>query len=132
MWSYLTIYYLLEDVFMSVILWRGHSKVSFPKPQLSMHSMFKWVEINFPLHSLVLFICTVSIVENPDLLPSFFLLTIGWYVMYESESFYSPQLTLMLFQHATISGSCLPPQKGAHPIQIHGRTAKLFHTSHPP
>ncbi|KAL7431683.1 hypothetical protein ACHAXH_003556 [Discostella pseudostelligera] len=85
LWSYLTIYYLLEDVFMSVILWRGHSKISLPMPHISLHSLIKWVQFDFPLHSLVLFICCVSIVEYPDLLPSFFFLSLGWILLATAE-----------------------------------------------
>lgn len=133
-WSYLTIYYLLEDVFKAVILWRGHSKISIPIPHLSTHAMIKWVDFDFPLHSMVLFICSVSIVEYPDLLPSFFFLTIGWYVViwFPIDLFmlHFLQLTLILFQLAICIGSCLLLQKGGHPIQIHGRTAKLFRILH--
>ena len=76
-YSYLTIYYALEDAFVSLILWRGASIIFLPKPSLRTRSI-KWVNVNVPLHSLVAFIAVVNLVENPDLLPSFFFASIGW------------------------------------------------------
>ena len=65
--SYLTIYYALEDAFMSLLLWRGHSNINLPVPSPSTRSI-KWVSVHkVPLHSMVAFVSTVSLVENPDL-----------------------------------------------------------------
>ena len=75
--SYLTIYYALVDAFLSLILWRGVTAISLPVPSLSTRSI-KWTNVFIPLHSLVAFICTVSLVENPDLLPSFYFGCVGW------------------------------------------------------
>jgi len=75
--SYLTIYYALVDAFLSLILWRGVTAISMPVPSLSTRSI-KWTNVFIPLHSLVAFICTVSLVENPDLLPSFYFGCVGW------------------------------------------------------
>lgn len=48
-----------------------------PMPSFSSRSI-KWVNKFLPLHSFVAFLCTISLVENPDLLPSFFFGCIGW------------------------------------------------------
>lgn len=77
MYSYLTIYYALEDAFVSLILWRGASVIVLPKPSVRTRSI-KWVNVYVPLHSLVAFVAVVNLVENPDLLPSFFFASIGW------------------------------------------------------
>ena len=75
--SYYTIYYALEDAFLTMLLWRGHSTFSLPVPSVSTRSV-TWVSVGFPLHSLTAFLCTTRLVENPDLLPSFFFVCIGW------------------------------------------------------
>lgn len=75
--SYLTIYYALEDAFISLLLWRGHSTVTVPIPSYRTRS-FHWVDVQLPLHSMTAFFCTISLVENLDLLPSFFFGCIGW------------------------------------------------------
>ena len=76
-YSYLTIYYALEDAFVSLVLWRGASIIVLPKPSFRTRSI-KWVNVNVPLHSFFAFIAVVNLVENPDLLPSFFFASIGW------------------------------------------------------
>jgi len=82
LWSYLTVFYVFVDAFTTLIFWRGNSIVRLPYPSYSSRSV-EWVEItSFPLHSLVAFICTTTIVERPNLLPSFCFFCIGWYVMY--------------------------------------------------
>ena len=78
--SYLTIYYVLEDVFISLLLWRGHSSIPIPLPDYSTRSV-KWVEVQFPLHSFLAFVCTISLVENSNLLPSFCFGCIGWILL---------------------------------------------------
>mmetsp|Transcript_11555 Transcript_11555/g.25337 ORF Transcript_11555/g.25337 Transcript_11555/m.25337 type:complete len:715 (+) Transcript_11555:140-2284(+) len=80
MMAYLTIYYALEDVFISLVLWRGYSIITLPMPSYSTRSI-KWIDAGFPLHSLVAFICCVCLVENPDFLPSFFFGCIGWLLL---------------------------------------------------
>jgi len=80
----LTLYYYLEDAFASLIFWRGKSIVSLPVPSYSTRSL-KWVDVGFPIHSSVAFICAINLVENPELLPSFCFLCIGWLLLAREE-----------------------------------------------
>lgn len=77
LWAYLTIFYALKNALLSVILWRGYSIVSLPVPSFASRSV-KWVNLRFPLNSVVAFISITSLVENPNLLPSFCFGCVGW------------------------------------------------------
>jgi len=79
--DFLTIYYYLEDSFVSLILWRSQTTIPFPVPWMPI----KWVEFSVPLHSFMAFLCMVSLVENMDLLPSFFFGSIGWLLIATME-----------------------------------------------
>jgi hypothetical protein len=75
--SYLTIYYGLQDAVVRLFLWRGGQKVFIPVPDIKTKSI-RWTCAQFPLTSLIVFLAFINLVEKPDLLPSFFLASIGW------------------------------------------------------
>lgn len=119
--SYLTMYYALEDAFKSLLLWRGKSVLNLPVPSYSTRSI-KWIDVDFPLHSFVAFICTISLVENPNLLPSFCFGCIGWLLLATCErrtANPNPWMRSKSFQHylsALILGKSL---MGAESIKAH-------------
>ena len=78
--SHLTLFFLFGEAFTSLVLWRGRTKISLPVPSYST-SKFKWIDVQFPVHSLVVFVCLINLVENYDLLPSFFFAAVGGYVL---------------------------------------------------
>eukprot|EP00574_Skeletonema_japonicum_P003819 CAMPEP_0201722664 /NCGR_PEP_ID=MMETSP0593-20130828/6957_1 /ASSEMBLY_ACC=CAM_ASM_000672 /TAXON_ID=267983 /ORGANISM="Skeletonema japonicum, Strain CCMP2506" /LENGTH=1102 /DNA_ID=CAMNT_0048213643 /DNA_START=201 /DNA_END=3509 /DNA_ORIENTATION=+ len=84
LYDYLTIYYYLEDSFLSLIFWRGKSTVHIPVPWLPTLSI-KWVPFSGPLHSLIAFLCLIRMVENPELIPTIFFGSIGWILMATME-----------------------------------------------
>eukprot|EP00804_Cyclotella_cryptica_P003215 CCRYP_010465-RB/>CCRYP_010465-RB protein AED:0.11 eAED:0.11 QI:193/1/1/1/0.61/0.57/14/6319/1145 len=73
----LTVYYYLEDAVISLFLWRSSSIVPLPLPDFRTF-IVKWVNVPFPLHSIMAFLCATSLVENLDLVPSFLFGCIGW------------------------------------------------------
>lgn len=73
----LTVYYFLEDGFVSLFLWRSSSIVTIPLPDIKTFSL-RWVNIGLPLHSLTAFICATRLVENLQLLPSFSFGCVAW------------------------------------------------------
>jgi hypothetical protein len=79
--SHLTLFFLFGEAFMSLVLWRGQSEMTIPMPSYSTPKFFKWIDLQFPLHSLVVFVCLINLVENYDLLPSLFFAAVGWYVL---------------------------------------------------
>lgn len=79
--SYLTLFFLFGEAFMSLILWRGQSTISLPMLSYATPKFFKWIDVRFPLHSLALFVCLIILVENYALLPSFFFAAVGWYAL---------------------------------------------------
>jgi hypothetical protein len=79
--SYLTLFFLFGEAFMSLILWRGQSTISLPMLTYATPTFFKWIDVRFPLNSLALFVCLIILVENYDLLPAFFFASVGWYVL---------------------------------------------------
>lgn len=84
LWDYLTVYYYLEDSFKSLILWRSKTTIPIPVPRLIPLSM-RWVSLSMPLHSLMAFLCLIGMVENPELMPTFFFGSIGWILMATME-----------------------------------------------
>jgi len=101
LWDYLTIYYYLEDSFISLILWRSKTTIPVPLPRLTSLSI-GWVDVSVPLHSLMAFLCMISIVENLDLIPSFFFGSIGWILTATMEfriSERNPWTRCKSFQH---------------------------------
>ena len=75
--SYLTIYYALEDSFVSLILWRG--RFVFKVPFIDVATMkFRSFDIGIPINSILAFVCAVSLNEYPDLWPSFVFASFGW------------------------------------------------------
>ncbi|KAL7446886.1 hypothetical protein ACHAXM_011668 [Skeletonema potamos] len=101
LYEYLTIYYYLEDSLKSLILWR--SKTTIPVPILRLTSLsISWVDVSVPLHSLMAFLVMISIVENLDLMPSFFFGSIGWILIATMEyrtSWPDPWNRCKSFQH---------------------------------
>ncbi|KAL7496488.1 hypothetical protein ACHAWT_004732, partial [Skeletonema menzelii] len=75
--SYLTIYYGLEDAIIRLFLWRGGSELNIPVPDIATKSV-KWTSCRFPLTSLIAFLSVINLIENPDLIPSFFFASTGW------------------------------------------------------
>ncbi len=47
--SHLTLFFLFGEAFMSLVLWRGQSKMSIPIPSYSTPKFFKWINLQFPL-----------------------------------------------------------------------------------
>mmetsp|Transcript_23343 Transcript_23343/g.36135 ORF Transcript_23343/g.36135 Transcript_23343/m.36135 type:complete len:1112 (+) Transcript_23343:197-3532(+) len=84
LYDYLTIYYYLEDSFVSLILWRSKTSIPVPVPRLTPLSI-EWVDISMPLHSLMAFMCLIGMVENPELMPALFFGSIGWILMATME-----------------------------------------------
>jgi hypothetical protein len=84
LYDYVTIWYYLEDSFVSIILWRSKTIIPIPVPRFSSLSI-GWVDVMVPLHSFVAFLCMISIVENLDLLPSFVFGSIGWILVATME-----------------------------------------------
>ena len=131
MLSYLTLFFLFGEAFKSVLLWRGRSTITLPVPSYSRPKFFKWINVHLPLHSMATFVCLISLVENYDLLPSFFFAAVSWYVLKECIS-----LCRMLFNFVTdvvrvdfLSGYCYPHRRCARPIVTLGCAAKVFHIS---
>ena len=83
--SYLTIYFALEDSFVNLILWRG--RFVFKVPFIDVAKMsFGSYDIGLPINSMLAFICAVSLVEYPDLLPSFVFGSFGWLLIASNHS----------------------------------------------
>ena len=100
-YDYMTVYYYLEDSFLNLVLWRSITNISVPVLRLKPFS-FEWVDVPMPLHSLMLFLCMIALVENPELIPSFFFGSIGWIllgVMERRTSHPNPWITPKSFQH---------------------------------
>jgi len=84
LWSYLVVYYFLEDAFVGLLLWRGRSNLTLPVPLIPSFTV-QWKHLTFPLHSIAAFLIAISVVENPDLLPSVSFGCIGWLLVATSE-----------------------------------------------
>lgn len=61
--------YYVQDAVKALILWRGTPIYLFGK------------QYSFPLHSLSAFLGLITVVERPQLLPSLFFATIGWFMI---------------------------------------------------
>ena len=84
LYDYLKIYYYLEDSFVGLILWRSKTTIPVPLPRLTQLSI-GWVDVSVPLHPFMAFLCMISLVENLDLMPSFFFGSIGWILIATME-----------------------------------------------
>lgn len=84
LWTYLFVIFIIQEAFLGVIFWRGYSTVSLPMPSHAFRSV-KWVDLRFPLHSLVAFISITTVIDYPNLLPSFCLGCIGWLLLAMQE-----------------------------------------------
>lgn len=77
LYSYLVIYYYMEDAFTRLLLWRGGKEVFIPVPDIAAKPI-KWISVRFPVSSLIAFLSLINLIEKPDLIPSFFFASIGW------------------------------------------------------
>jgi hypothetical protein len=77
LYSYLTIYYAMEDAIIRLFLWRGGKEVFIPTPDIAAKSI-KWIGVRFPITSVIAFLSFINLIEKPDLIPSFFFASIGW------------------------------------------------------
>lgn len=78
-------YYALEDSIVSLILWRG--MFVFKVPFIDVARMnFRSYDIRLPINSILAFLCAVSLVEYPDLLPSFVFFSFGWLLIVSNHS----------------------------------------------
>ena len=59
--------FYLEDALMTLLLWRGHHK-------MTLGSTVVWL----PVHSFCAFLVAIGLVENPQYIPSFCFLTTAW------------------------------------------------------
>ncbi len=93
--SYLGVAFYLQPAIATVLLWRGHFPVTFRVPFASRNDhqdrrrcIERWtrlVTIRLPLHSMILFGWGVSLAKNLDLLPSFLVFCIGWFLLLTME-----------------------------------------------
>ena len=79
LFSYLMIYYGLEDALIRLFLWRGGKEVFVPVPDIATKSI-KWIGtgLMFPVTSVIVFLSFINLIEKPDLIPSFFFASTGW------------------------------------------------------
>lgn len=72
--SYLIVWHYIKVSAISLLLWRGQKEI-------------KWrnSRVQIPIHSAVFFIMGITLVENFDLLPSYFLFSIAWLLLTTNE-----------------------------------------------
>lgn len=66
------IVFYLQDAAMTLLLWRGTFPIPIP------YNDHPWM---FPIHSLSAFATAILLVENPQLIPSFFFASIAWVLL---------------------------------------------------
>jgi hypothetical protein len=72
--GYQEVVYYIQQALMTVWLWRGHLQVN----------LCGW-KFKLALHSMVAFVMGIFLVENYDLFPSFFLLSVAWFFLATNE-----------------------------------------------
>lgn len=124
---YLSFWILFQELLVSLLLWRGQDNFSVPIPSFSTPYSVNWVDVHFPINSLVLFICLVILAENYDLFPAFFFAAVGWYVIETCTVLmtFDVFINVQIFQFT--SGRCYPLQGTEQPILIPGCAAKVSH-----
>eukprot|EP00588_Corethron_pennatum_P020882 CAMPEP_0194320994 /NCGR_PEP_ID=MMETSP0171-20130528/17239_1 /TAXON_ID=218684 /ORGANISM="Corethron pennatum, Strain L29A3" /LENGTH=1523 /DNA_ID=CAMNT_0039078715 /DNA_START=272 /DNA_END=4840 /DNA_ORIENTATION=+ len=83
LYSYEIIYYYLEDVMNSILLWRTHNvcvllpSFSFKENRMNYHRK----TLKMPLNSMVFAITTLTLIERPELFPSFSCGVVAWLML---------------------------------------------------
>lgn len=68
--AYQQVLYYIEDSIISLLMWRPQSRIT-----------IRGKKVGIPTHSLIAFICFTFLVEKPQFLPSFFFLSVAWFLI---------------------------------------------------